>query len=133
VLLLEEGAAAPPAKAGDPQAWMSLWESPATTGGSRRASRSPTPPIRRGRVPGGSSAINTMIFVRGHRSSYDRWAEPGATGRGFADLLPYFMRTETAADRDPAVRGTSGPLTVAPANPAGAENSVTPCGLVVKP
>ena len=60
-----------------------------------------------------------MIFVRGHRSSYDRWAESGATGWGFADLLPYFMRTETAADRDPAVRGTSGPLTVAPASPPG--------------
>jgi choline dehydrogenase len=121
VLLLEEGAAAPPADAGDPQAWMSLWESPAITGGipPGQPVTSSTDPIRRGRVLGGSSAINTMIFVRGHRSSYDRWAESGATGWGFADLLPYFMRTETAADRDPAVRGTSGPLTVAPANPLG--------------
>jgi choline dehydrogenase len=121
VLLLEEGAAAPPANAADPRAWMSLWQSPAITGGvpPGQPVTSSTDPIRRGRVLGGSSAINTMIFVRGHRSSYDRWAESGATGWGFAALLPYFMRTETAADRDPAVRGTSGPLTVAPASPPG--------------
>jgi len=98
---------------------MSLWASPAITGGvpPGQPVTSSTDPIRRGRVLGGSSAINTMIFVRGHRSSYDRWPESGATGWGFADLLPYFMRTETAPGRDPAVRGTSGPLTVAPANP----------------
>jgi choline dehydrogenase len=121
VLLLEEGAAAPPANAADPQAWMSLWQSPAITGGvpPGQPVTSSTDPIRRGRVLGGSSAVNTMIFVRGHRSSYDRWAESGAPGWGFADLLPYFMRTETAAGRDPAVRGTSGPLTVAPASPPG--------------
>ena len=94
VLLLEEGAAAPPADAGDPQAWMSLWESPAITGGVPLGQpvAGSTDPIRRGRVLGGSSAINTMIFVRGHRSSYDRWAGSGAKGWGFADLLPYFMR-----------------------------------------
>jgi choline dehydrogenase len=121
VLLLEEGAAAPPEGAADPQAWMSLWQSPAIAGGVTPGQpvTSSTDPIRRGRVLGGSSAINTMIFVRGHRSSYDRWAESGATGWGFADLLPYFRRSETAADRDPAVRGTSGPLTVAPASPPG--------------
>lgn len=121
VLLLEEGAAAPPAAAGDPQAWMSLWESPAVAGGvpPGQPVTSSTDPIRRGRVLGGSSAINTMIFVRGHHSSYDRWPGSGATGWGFADLLPYFRRSETAPGRDPAVRGTSGPLTVAPASPPG--------------
>jgi choline dehydrogenase len=121
VLLLEEGAAAPPAGAGDPQAWLSLWESPAIAGGvpPGQPIAGSTDAIRRGRVLGGSSAVNTMIFVRGHRSSYDRWAELGAPGWGFAGLLPYFMRTETAPGRDPAVRGTSGPLTVAPANPLG--------------
>ncbi|WP_037572134.1 GMC family oxidoreductase [Phaeacidiphilus oryzae] len=121
VLLLEAGAPAPPANAADPSAWMSLWESPASTGGvpPGRPTAGSTDPIRRGRVLGGSSAINTMIFVRGHRSSYDRWPEAGAKGWGFADLLPYFMRSETAAGRDPAVRGTSGPLSVAPASPPG--------------
>ena len=121
VLLLEEGAAEPPTDAGDPQAWMSLWGSPAITGGVPLGQpiAGSTDPIRRGRVLGGSSAINTMIFVRGHRSSYDRWPESGAKGWGFADLLPYFMRTETAPGRDPAVRGTSGPLAVVPANPLG--------------
>jgi choline dehydrogenase len=121
VLLLEAGAAAPPANAADPSAWMSLWESPASTGGvpPGQPAAGSTDPIRRGRVLGGSSAINTMIFVRGHRSSYDRWPEAGATGWGFADLLPSFMRTETASGRDPSVRGTSGPLAVAPASPPG--------------
>ena len=53
-----------------------------------------------------------MNFLRGHRSSYDAWAASGATGWQFADLLPYFRRTERAAKRDPQIRGTDGPLTV---------------------
>jgi choline dehydrogenase len=71
--------------------------------------------VARGRVLGGGSAINAMVFMRGHRSSYDRWVKDGADGWGFDDLLPFFRRTETAPGRDPAVRGTDGPLTVGPA------------------
>jgi choline dehydrogenase len=75
-------------------------------------------PVARGRVLGGGSAINAMLFMRGHRSSYDRWVKEGADGWGFEDLLPYFRRTETATGRDPALRGTGGPLIVGPAAPA---------------
>jgi choline dehydrogenase len=68
----------------------------------------------RGRGLGGSGAINAMAHVRGHRSVYDGWAAGGAAGWGFADLLPYFRRTEHAEGRDRAERGTGGPVRVAP-------------------
>jgi choline dehydrogenase len=69
----------------------------------------------RGRALGGSSAINAMNFVRGHRGSYDAWVKADATGWGFDDLLPYFRRSEHTTGRDPAVRGNAGPLRVGPA------------------
>ncbi len=69
----------------------------------------------RGRALGGSGAINAMAHVRGHRAVYDGWAAGGAAGWGFADLLPYFRRSERADGRDPALRGTEGPIRVAPA------------------
>jgi choline dehydrogenase len=56
-----------------------------------------------------------MNFVRGHRSSYDAWAEQGAKGWGFDDLLPFFARSEDTEGRDPALRGQGGPLKPAPA------------------
>jgi len=64
----------------------------------------------RGKVLGGSGAINAMAHVRGHRAVYDEWA----AGWGFTDLLPYFRRSEQAAGRDPVLRGTVGPIRVAP-------------------
>ncbi|WP_223422999.1 choline dehydrogenase [Tateyamaria pelophila] len=70
----------------------------------------------RGKVIGGSSSINGMVYVRGHAMDYDHWAEAGADGWSFADVLPYFKRMETwdAAGHggDPAWRGTDGPLHV---------------------
>ncbi|MEO0677914.1 MAG: GMC family oxidoreductase N-terminal domain-containing protein, partial [Pseudomonadota bacterium] len=48
----------------------------------------------RGKGLGGSSAINAMLYVRGHRSDYDRWAEEGCTSWGWDDVLPYFLRSE---------------------------------------
>src|SRR5262249_58981756 len=72
-------------------------------------------PLPRGRGLGGSSAINGMVFTRGHRSSYDAWGAAGAKAWGFDDLLPYFRRSEATERRDPAVRGFDGPLGVAPA------------------
>ena len=44
------------------------------------------------KVIGGSSSINGMIYVRGHSSDFDNWAEMGASGWGYADVLPYFKR-----------------------------------------
>jgi choline dehydrogenase len=67
-----------------------------------------------GKVLGGSSGINRMFHLRGHRTNYDAWAAAGATGWGYRDLLPYFMRSEHAAGRDPRVRGMEGPMRVAP-------------------
>jgi choline dehydrogenase-like flavoprotein len=116
VLLLEAGAAQSPAGAEVPPAWPTLLESPANWGdvaACQTAARRPVA-IARGRALGGGSAINAMVFMRGHRSSYDRWPKKGADGWGFDDLLPFFRRTETANGHDAALRGTDGPLIVGP-------------------
>jgi choline dehydrogenase len=66
----------------------------------------------RGKVIGGSSSINGMVWVRGHARDYDHWAEAGADGWAFADVLPYFRRLEHwhGAAGDPAWRGGDGPV-----------------------
>ncbi|MCA0274194.1 MAG: choline dehydrogenase [Proteobacteria bacterium] len=67
----------------------------------------------RGKVIGGSSSINGMVFVRGHAMDFDHWAETGADGWAYADVLPYFKRMETwHGDGDTTYRGNSGPLHV---------------------
>ncbi|MFP4326627.1 MAG: choline dehydrogenase [Paracoccaceae bacterium] len=70
----------------------------------------------RGKVIGGSSSINGMVYVRGHARDFDHWQEAGAEGWGHADVLPYFRRMESWHDGghggDPAWRGTDGPLHV---------------------
>ncbi|MEZ5782129.1 MAG: choline dehydrogenase [Rhizobiaceae bacterium] len=66
----------------------------------------------RGKVLGGSSSINGMVYVRGHARDFDHWSEQGATGWGFADVLPYFKRMENTADPEGGWRGTDGPLFV---------------------
>ncbi len=65
----------------------------------------------RGKVIGGSSSINGMVYVRGHARDYDTWAEMGADGWSYADVLPYFKRMEHSHGGSGAeFRGTSGPL-----------------------
>ena len=66
----------------------------------------------RGKVLGGSSSINGMIYVRGHAHDFDTWAEMGADGWAYADVLPYFKRAENwhGDAGDPAFRGHDGPL-----------------------
>jgi len=66
----------------------------------------------RGKGLGGSSAINAMVYIRGHRSDYDHWAALGNTGWSYADVLPYFKRSENNADFDGEYHGKSGPLRV---------------------
>ena len=65
----------------------------------------------RGKVLGGSSSINGMVYVRGHARDYDTWRDMGAQGWGYADVLPYFKRMEHAhGGGDGAWRGHDGPL-----------------------
>ncbi|WP_136636157.1 choline dehydrogenase [Pseudooceanicola onchidii] len=70
----------------------------------------------RGKVIGGSSSINGMIYVRGHARDFDTWRDMGAEGWGYADVLPYYKRLEHWHDGghggDPDWRGKSGPLHV---------------------
>jgi choline dehydrogenase len=66
----------------------------------------------RGKVLGGSSSINGMVYVRGHARDFDHWAEEGATGWSYADVLPYFKRMEHSHGGEQGWRGTSGPLHV---------------------
>jgi len=70
----------------------------------------------RGKVIGGSSSINGMVYVRGHAKDYDHWADSGADGWGYADVLPYFKRMEHWHDGghggNRAWRGKNGPLHV---------------------
>ena len=70
--------------------------------------------VPRGRVIGGSSSINGMVWVRGHPRDFDHWAEAGAAGWAFRDVLPYYKRIETwhGPEPDPGWRGTSGPMHV---------------------
>ena len=51
-------------------------------------------PVPRGKVLGGSGSINGMVYFRGHPTDYDDWADAGATGWSYAEVLPYFTRTE---------------------------------------
>jgi choline dehydrogenase len=64
----------------------------------------------RGKVIGGSSSINGMVYVRGHAGDFDHWAESGARGWAYADVLPYFKRMETSHGGEAGWRGTDGPL-----------------------
>jgi 4-pyridoxate dehydrogenase len=64
----------------------------------------------RGKVLGGSSSVNVMAYTRGNPGDFDRWAQKGATGWSYADVLPYFKRCETFAGGADAWRGDAGPL-----------------------
>ncbi len=64
----------------------------------------------RGKVLGGSSSINGMVYVRGHACDFDEWEENGAAGWNYQTVLPYFKRAETWRDGEDTYRGGSGPL-----------------------
>ena len=69
-------------------------------------------PQTHGKVLGGSSSVNGMVFVRGNHQNYDDWAAEGNTGWSFEDVLPSFKRFETFEDGANAYRGGSGPIKV---------------------
>ena len=114
VLLLEAGSATALPAMSTPGIWPTLLGTSADWGDSTVPQSFLGAPIYapRGKALGGSSSINGLNFLRGHRSSYDAWVEQGATGWGFDDLLPYFRRSETTTGRDTTLRGTDGPLII---------------------
>ena len=79
-------------------------------------------PVPRGKMLGGSSGLNYMAYVRGHPGDFDRWAEEGATGWSYADVLPYFLKSEGLALSpdiaiDPQAHNSTGPLGVSVRSP----------------
>ncbi len=68
--------------------------------------------LPRGRVLGGSSSLNTMIYMRGNRLDYDGWEAMGFAGWGYEDVLPYFRRSEDNERGESYYHGVGGPLTV---------------------
>lgn len=68
----------------------------------------------RGKALGGSSAVNAMVYIRGHHTDYDHWAALGNTGWSFQDVLPYFKRSEANEQFRDDLHGTDGPLAVGP-------------------
>jgi choline dehydrogenase-like flavoprotein len=83
-----------------------LWSEPEPELGYRRDL------LPRGRVLGGSSSLNTMIYIRGNRADYDGWAAMGFAGWGYEDVLPYFRRAEDNERGESYWHGVGGPLTV---------------------
>ena len=82
------------------------WSEPEPHLGGRRLA------CPRGKVIGGSSSINGMVYVRGHARDFDHWAEQGAHGWAYADVLPYYQRMESSHGGQSGWRGTDGPLHV---------------------
>jgi choline dehydrogenase len=116
VLLLEAGGPAnsDPAVA-TPGRWVSLLGGKYDWGYSTE----PEPGLQnrriafpRGKAHGGSSVINAMTFIRGHRLCFDRWKELGNPGWGYDDLLPHFKRIERNESGETEFRGGDGPLAV---------------------
>jgi choline dehydrogenase len=118
VLLIEAGPTSfGVAEIEDPTAWVGLGRSAYDWG----YDYAPTPRVNnrvigipRGKVLGGSSATNAMMWYRGHPSDYDAWAEQGAAGWRFAECLPYFKRAEDWSGGETEFRGVGGPLKIAP-------------------
>ena len=115
VILVEAGSSEGPAAMADPTSWFDLWNSSVDWADQTVMQRNTDGAVHnwpRGKVLGGSSSINGMLHMRGHRSSYDRWEELGAQGWNYDALLPFLRRSETAAGRDPRVRGADGPMVI---------------------
>ena len=78
----------------------------------------------RGKTLGGTSSINGMLWVRGNRADFDRWAQMGARGWSYDDVLPHFKAIESYAPGEPAHRGKTGPVVVSDYNTV---NPLTHC------
>jgi choline dehydrogenase len=116
VLLLEAGGAGGAKEIRIPAAFSKLFK----TGVDWNYATEPEPHLRnrrlywpRGKVLGGSSAINAMIYIRGNRADYDYWRELGNPGWGFAEVLPYFKTSENQERGASEYHGVGGPVNVA--------------------
>jgi choline dehydrogenase len=116
VLLLEAGGAGGAKEIRIPAAFSKLFK----TGVDWNYATEPEPHLHerrlywpRGKVVGGSSAINAMIYIRGNRANYDSWRELGNAGWGFADVLPYFKKSENQERGASEYHGVGGPVNVA--------------------
>jgi pyridoxine 4-oxidase len=115
VALIEAGGKSTDPMVSDPRAWPALqgtaidWNF-ATVPQRHTANR--VHAWARGRVRGGSSTINAMAHVRGHPSDFDGWVAAGATGWGYRDLLPYFIRSEDWDGEPSPYHGQGGPVTL---------------------
>jgi choline dehydrogenase len=113
VLLLESGPEDTRPGISVPPAWPALWGtevdySYTTVPQQHTAGVAHNWP--RGHVLGGSSSINAMVYLRGHRNDFDSWAADGNAGWDYDAVLPYFRRMETVVGKDPKYRGENGPL-----------------------
>ncbi|MBU6257080.1 MAG: GMC family oxidoreductase N-terminal domain-containing protein [Burkholderiales bacterium] len=121
VLLVEAGGSHRRAAVDMPAGWGAMQHDPRYSWGHRtepeRWAGGRRIHVPRGRLLGGSSSINGMLYVRGHRLDYDGWVEQGAAGWGWDDLLPYFMRTEDQHSLDGGLHGRGGVLTAADIEP----------------
>ncbi|WP_431233945.1 GMC family oxidoreductase [Mycolicibacterium psychrotolerans] len=118
VLLLESGPADTKPEIAAPPAWPTLWGSEidySYTTVPQAGTNGLAHNWPRGHTLGGSSSINAMVYLRGHPSDFDSWAEAGCTGWDYESVLPYFRRMETVPGGDPHYRGTAGPMLPAPA------------------
>jgi choline dehydrogenase len=85
--------------------WLYASEPEPVTGGRKI-------PVPRGRMLGGSSAINGMVWVRGQRQDYDHWAQLGNRGWSYQDVLPIFKSMESYSGGDGELRGREGPIRI---------------------
>ena len=118
VLLLESGGPdeRPAIHDTDIGSMTSLWSDPATAWPhvtvAQHGLDGRTVQIPQGRVLGGGSSVNAMMFVRGNRRDFDHWHRLGNDGWSYRDVLPYFRRCEDFVDGADEYRGVDGPLTV---------------------
>jgi choline dehydrogenase len=116
VLLLEAGGPGTPLETRIPAAFSKLYKTPVDW----NYSTEPEPHLNgrklywpRGKMLGGSSSINAMIYIRGNALDYDHWESLDNVGWGFSDVLPYFKKSENQERGPSAYHGTGGPLNVA--------------------
>lgn len=113
VLVIEAGTGEPPENVHLPAMWPFLWHTPVdwdyqSVPQAALGDRPTHEP--RGKVLGGSSALNLMIYIRGHRADYANWVAQGAAGWSYDDLMPYFQKIEDQEDETSPWAGHDGPF-----------------------